>query len=119
MNMIIDYWALVIAILCICACVVTNIIYFYLEPRDKKIANLQEWLLYAVVEAEKTLGSGTGALKLRYVYNLAVDRFRWLPRVLTFDAFSNYVDDALEWMRVQLESNKAIKDYVNESSNNN
>lgn len=112
MDMIIDYWPFLIAVVCMIICIAESLIVFYAEPTDKKLACLREWLMFAVIEAEKAYKSGTGAIKLRYVYDLAITKFKWIPRLLTFDMFSKMVDDALEWMRVQLESNKNVKDYV-------
>lgn len=80
--------------------------------KEKKVANVKEWLKWAVVEAEKALGGGTGQLKLREVYNLAVDKFPWLLTLITFDMFNEWVKDALEWMEKQIEQNPAIKKYV-------
>lgn len=80
--------------------------------REQKIANIKEWLKYAVIEAEKALGGGTGQLKLRYVYDLAVSQFPWIVSFISFKQFSFFVDEALEWMRQQLELNKKIDFYV-------
>lgn len=77
-----------------------------------KIANIKQWLKFAVVEAEKALGGGTGQLKLRYVYDLAVKQFPWIVTLVTFEIFSGWVDEALDWMKVQLEQNKAIDGYI-------
>ena len=74
---------------------------------------MREWLLYAVTKAEKELGGGTGQIKLRYVYDMFVARFAWLARVISFEAFSMMVDEALERMKKMLESNKAMQDFVN------
>ena len=73
----------------------------------------REWLLWAVTEAEKELGGGTGKLKLRQVYDLFVTRFPWLARIVPFDLFSSMVDDALEEMREMLKTNQAVKAHVN------
>jgi len=91
-----------------------TIIGFIKLPNEKKIENLKEWLKWAVVIAEKELGSGTGQLKLREVYNMAVAQFPWIVGFITFEIFSQYVDEALEWMKQQLESNGAIATYINE-----
>jgi hypothetical protein len=80
---------------------------------EKKIANIKQWLRYAVIEAEQYLGSKTGQLKLRYVYDLAIRQFPWIVTLVTFEIFSGWVDEALEWMRDQIQQNKAISDYVN------
>ena len=69
----------------------------------------KEWLKYAVVMAEKELGSGTGQLKLRMVYDMFVEKFPAFASVLPFAIFSKWVDLALEWMRTQLEQNQNIK----------
>lgn len=80
---------------------------------EKKIANIKQWLKYAVVEAEKFLGGKTGQLKLRYVYDLAVKQFPWIVTLVTFEVFSGWVDEALEWMKVQIQQNEAIDNYIN------
>lgn len=73
---------------------------------------VKEWLKYAVVEAEKYLGTGTGQLKLRAVYDMFVEAYPVFSKILPFSIFSKMVDDALEWMRIQLESNTKIKNYI-------
>lgn len=59
---------------------------------------------------QKELGGGTGQIKLRYVYDMFVARFTWLARVISFEAFSMMVDEALERMKKMLESNKAMQE---------
>lgn len=73
---------------------------------------VKEWLKYAVVEAEKYLGTGTGQLKLRAVYDMFVEAYPVFSKILPFAIFSKMVDDALEWMRMELEKNVNIKSYV-------
>lgn len=73
--------------------------------RDEKINNIKEWLKYAVTIAEKELGKGTGQLKLRYVYNMFVERFPKLTNLITFELFSAMVDEALIWMNEQIDKN--------------
>lgn len=111
MNTIIDNWWLLVIIACMVSLIVEVVIHFIQEPTDKKIANVKEWLLYAVIEAEKVYGSKTGTLKLRYVYGLAIEKFPWVANI-PFEVFSSWVDTSLEWMKVQLQSNKTLKDYV-------
>ena len=82
------------------------------QDKETKIANIKQWLKLAVVEAEKALGSGTGQLKLRYVYDLAVKQFPWIVTLVTFEVFSGWVDEALDWMRDQLKQNATIDEYV-------
>ena len=105
-------WYIIVAIVAVLVCVVELVIKFFKEPRSEQISNLKEWLKYAVTEAEKALGSGTGQLKLRYVYNLAINKFSFL-KFISFEKFSNWVDEALEWLNAQLSQNQKIQDLVN------
>lgn len=73
---------------------------------------IKEWLKWAVTEAESYLGSGTGALKLRYVYDLAVKQFPVIKYVVPFSVFDAWVDEALVWMRHQIYGNAKIAEYV-------
>ena len=106
--------ALIITAITLVVVFAATIVGFIKLPNEKKIENLKEWLKWAVVIAEKELGSGTGQLKLREVYNMAVAQFPWIVSFITFEIFSQYVDEALEWMKQQLESNGAIATYINE-----
>ncbi len=81
-------------------------------PKDKQLAKVSEWLLYWVVEAEKEFGSGTGQIKLRYVYDQFVTSFPDLASLISFEAFSMLVDQALERMREMLKTNKDLRKYV-------
>lgn len=87
---------------------------FIILPDKQKQENVREWLKYAVIEAEKQLGSGTGQLKLRKVYDMATTNFPWVIQLVSFAVFSAWVDEALDWMKIQLKSNTAIDTYVNE-----
>lgn len=103
---------IIVALVIVAIALVCGIIWFVKLPKDKKIANIKEWLKFAVVEAEKELSSGTGQLKLRMVYDMAVKQFPFIVQLIPFDTFSGWVDEALDWMRGQLAENKAAKEYV-------
>ncbi len=85
--------------------------------RDKQIEMVMEWLLLAVIEAEKLLGDGTGQVKLRYVYNMFIDKFKYLAMIITFDQFSGLVDIALDKMREMLKNNEKVRNYVGGENN--
>ncbi len=106
------YWYIIVA--AIAALVVAGVaIYRYFGlPSDAQLAKVREWLLWAVTEAEKELGGGTGKLKLRQVYDLFVTRFPWLAKIVSFELFSDMVDDALDEMREMLQNNKAVQQLV-------
>ena len=108
MKTLIEYLPLI----CFIAVIVITIIYgvyaFMTWPSEDKKQALREWLKWAVTIAEKELGSGTGQIKLRKVYEMAITQFPWLVKCISFAEFSQYVDEALVWMREQLSQNKAI-----------
>lgn len=113
MEFIINYWYIIVAV--IAALVVAGVaVYRYFGlPSDAQLDKVREWLLWAVTEAEKELGGGTGKLKLRQVYDLFVTRFPWLAKIVSFELFSDMVDDALDEMREMLKNNQAVKALVN------
>lgn len=114
LNFLISNWWIVIffvAALIIAIGFVYNFISMSYEERNKKI---KEWLLYAVTIAEKELGSGTGQIKLRFVYNMFLDKFKFLSKIITFTKFSKLVDEALEKFREMIENNDNLKSYVEE-----
>ena len=76
------------------------------------VKNAKEWLLFAVIEAEKQLGSDTGAIKLRVVYDQFLEKFPVLRMWVSFNLFSKMVDKALDKMQTLAESKGAINDYI-------
>ena len=79
------------------------------EQREK----IKKWLLWAVAEAEKELGGGTGKLKLRQVYDLFLQRFPTVAMAISFETFAAWVDEALAEMRELLQKNEAVYRMIN------
>lgn len=104
--------AVIIGICCVIGVIGFGIYQFIKLEKDKQLEIVKEWLLLAVVEAEKKLGGGTGQIKLRYVYDMFIEKFKFLALMITFEQFSIMVDTALDKMRLMLSSNKKLKDYV-------
>lgn len=105
----------VIRTLMILACVILAGIAAYAFmtlPIGAQKKKIKEWLLYAVLEAEKDLGSGTGQVKLRYVYDLFTSKFKFVSVILPFETFSRWVDDVLVEMRQMIETNENVKNLV-------
>lgn len=118
METVINNWYLVFAI-GVLAVVGGYAVYRFVRiPRPEQLEKVQEWLLYAVTEAEKALGGGTGQLKLRHVYDMFVARFPWMAKLITFAEFSDMVDEALVHMRDMIEKNDKVKDYTEGMTNN-
>ena len=112
MEYLIENWPIIVAALALIVVAVSSVVNFAKKPTEEQIKALKEWLLFAVTEAEKELGSGTGKLKLRAVYDKFVDKFPALAEFITFDKFSDYVDEALTRMKELIGSNEKIKMYI-------
>ena len=95
------------------ALIILSVLNFIRLPKNKQLEKVKQWLLIAVTEAEKVLGSGTGKLELSYVYDLFVTKFPWLAKIVPFETFSNLVDEVLEDMRKLIEANPNVNEYVN------
>ena len=91
---------------------ITRVLYFFIVGKKAVLTNGFIKKSQKTPKAEKELGGGTGQIKLRYVYDMFVARFTWLARVISFEAFSMMVDEALERMKKMLESNKAMQTLV-------
>lgn len=109
---IVENWFIIVALAAVVGGVAVAIYKFAGLPTAEQIAKIKQWLLLAVTQAERELGGGTGQLKLRYVYDLFISRFPVAAKIVSFEVFSTWVDDALEDMRKMLETNKAAAEFV-------
>lgn len=112
MSWLVDNWAAILGLIALAGTAIVLIVEFIKTPRASQIEKVKEWLLYAVIAAEKELGSGTGEIKLRYVYNMFLKVFPHLANIISFDFFSDLVDEALTNMKELLESNKKIEKFI-------
>lgn len=117
MKWLIDNWSLIVVILCAVGVVSVYVKKFMGLPSDEQISKVKQWLLFAVIEAEKQYQGGTGALKLRAVYNEFCQVFPSLVPIISFELFSKMVDEALEQMKHLLETNLNIQYYVEAGKN--
>lgn len=76
------------------------------------IMGFKDWLVWAVIEAEQLLGSKTGQMKLRYVYDLAIRHFPVIAKLLPFSVFAILVEKALEVMNSMIQENKSIAEAI-------
>lgn len=72
------------------------------------VNGFKNWLVWAVTEAEKTFGSGTGQLKLRHAYDLAIKVYPKIAKLIPFSVFKWMVDQALVTMRRMIDNNGKI-----------
>lgn len=112
MEFLINNWPLLIAAVAVIVVAAIYLINFFKMPGNAQLDKVREWLLFAVTQAEKELGGGTGQIKLRYVYDMFVMKFPTLVKFVSFETFSFMVDEALVKMRHLLETNEKIENYV-------
>lgn len=62
---------------------------------DKEFS-VQKWLVGAVAQAERLIGSGNGQKKLKRVYEMFNARFPAFSVFVSLDTFSRWVDIALD-----------------------
>lgn len=112
MEFIVNNWYMILAAVVLLACAIYIVVKFFRQPSGEQVRKVKQWLLIAVIEAEKQFGGGTGTVKLRKVYDLFVARWPWVAKVVPFELFSTWVDEALDEMRELLEKNLEIAAYV-------
>ena len=116
MKFLADNWYIIL-IGIIALVVIGYIVYkFMKEPRATQINKIKEWLLFAVTEAERELGSGTGQLKLRYVYDMFVAKFPYIVKFVSFEFFSHLVDEVLVKFKEIFKTNSAVQAYVSSNT---
>lgn len=96
----------IVAIICILIAGVLKL------GKERQLKVITEWLLLAVIKAEKELGDGTGQVKLRFVYDLFIDKFRFASMFISFNQFSALVDSALVIMKEMISNNDQVKNYI-------
>lgn len=114
MNWILDNWFLLVALAAVLGVVVFAIYRFAGLPSNDQKAKVKEWLIWACIEAEKALQSGTGQLKLRQVYDMfcAVPAFSAVAKLVSFNTFSEWVTESLKKAKEMIVNNKNLAVYV-------
>lgn len=102
MEFIMNNWYMVLAAVAVAVVAVWLAVRFFKQPTSKQVAKVKEWLLVAVQEAEERFGAGTGQTKLRWVYDMFTAKYPVVARLVPFETFSAWVDEALdtveEWL---------------------
>lgn len=112
MSFIINNWMLILALAAGIGVGVYSAYIFIKKPANEQINDIKQWLLWAMTEAEKTLGSGTGKIKLRYVYDMFLTKFPQAANWITFEKFSELVTQTMEEFNHLLETNGNLKRYI-------
>ena len=112
MEFLMNYWYVILGLIALLVVSGVAICKFGGLPTPTQIAKIKSWLLYAVTKAETELGEKTGQLKLHTVYDLFLTKFPTTAKLVSFETFSSWVDDALSEMKKMLENNKNIEEIV-------
>lgn len=112
MKWIVDNWSLLVVIIAFVVSVISVVNHFVKLPTEEQEKKVKEAMLLWVAMAEKEFGKSTGVLKLRYVYNLFVERYPALVSVVPFEVFASWVDEVLDYFKRLMETNDAINEYV-------
>lgn len=107
-SFIVEHWAEIICLFAMICFIIVTFKDFLSMSKAEQVEQVKGWLLGAVTLAEAEFGSGTGRIKLSVVYDSFVQKFPWIVKLLSFEDFSEYVDEALVEMRKLLSTNKAI-----------
>ena len=112
MMFLVENWELILSAVAVIVVVVGSVITFFLRPSSSQMKKVKEWLLYAVISAEREIGSNNGEIKLRKIYDFFVDRFPWLALVISFEKYKKLVDEALVRMKEMLKESESAKEYI-------
>lgn len=112
-DLIINFWDVAVGLLIIVAVGVVTVIQFIKSPKSSQMVKIKEWLIWACLEAERQMGSKLGTAKLRWTYDLFIQRFPFMSKIISFEIYSSLVDEALITVRKMLESNTKAREYVN------
>ena len=112
MKWIIDNWSLIVVIICAAAIFIVYCNKFAKLPTQEQQKKVKALLLAIVVEAEKQFGSKTGKVKLSWAYSKFLETMPGMASVVTFEMFSQWVDEVLYEMRNMLSANTSLQDYI-------
>lgn len=112
MKWILENWSVLVVIALLIFFGIKYLLYFASLGSDEQVKKIREWALAVVIEMEKQYGSKTGSLKLSAAYSLFFKSFPELVTIISFEQFSEIIDDALAQMRHLLETNKEVASYV-------
>ncbi len=113
-NWIVENWFLIVALAAVAGGIAAAVYKFVGLPTEKQKAKIMEWLVWACIEAERELQSGTGQLKLREVWNMfcSVPAFGIVAKLISFETFEKWVKDALVTAKEMLVQNNNLANYV-------
>lgn len=108
-----EYWFILVGLIAVIAVASVYVYNWLKKPNNEQIEQVKQWLLFAVAKAEKELGSGTGKIKLRYVYDMFIAKFPAIALFISFTEFANLVDEALQKLEELMKENIEVNNLIN------
>lgn len=112
-KIVVENWYFIAALIAVIAVAYFSVRKFLSLPNTAKKQKIIAWMIYAVKVAEDRFGSGTGVIKLGFVYDMFVKKFSIVSKIITFEQFKSYVNEALKECENALE-NANTEDNKNE-----
>lgn len=78
----------------------------------KRPKQIQEWLILACAKAEAALGSGTGKLKLREVYDAFISKYPVISIFIPFATFQKWTEAALTELKSWIADNPKVAEFL-------
>lgn len=124
MKWMADNWSMIVAAVAAIAITTMRILRYMRMTKEEQEETIRkhkealtravtEWALKGITEAEKDFGAGTGKLKIRAVYEKAIELFgAEIAEIMTIDQFNVIIQKPLAEMRKMLEDNTSAREYV-------
>jgi hypothetical protein len=93
-------------------CIVGMALVFIFYPKK-----IKEWLIWACSQAELILGSGTGMLKLREVYDMFIKQYPLIAKIVPFSVFKKWTEESLVVFKDWLENNPKAQEIFGGDTN--
>lgn len=115
MEFLVENWYMILGGIALLVLVIGTVYAFLKHPTSSQVKKIKEWLLIAVIEAERNLGSNTGEVKLSKVYSDFITKFPWMSKIISLEQFKKLVDLALAEMKKLMSEKEEVKQYVEDN----
>lgn len=122
MNFIIQNWPFLIIGLAVIIVGLKLLYNFIKNPSAQQLESIKQWAIYACAMAEASLGSGTGQLKMRATYDMFLNKFPALAKLVSFEKYQQIAEMALMEFKKMLKENPNVQELIlkeGESNGNN
>ena len=111
-NFIVDNWPFLILGIVAISVGIKFLYNFFKNPSAQQLESIKQWAIYACAMAEAALGSGTGQLKMRATYDMFLNKFPALAKIVPFEKYKQLAESALMEFKKMLKENPNVQDLV-------